>query len=186
MKVSSLDKRISRIKEKASIKGWSQEKTERKIGDNNERLDILNNTLQTMKIMEMDQNEVYHLDKSNVEQLVEGNVRREGNQIHIYYHNTPIFVHEITHAGQGYTGDLKFLPNGLTLYQDIYDEVDAYKAQYAYQNLPLYRVTPSMIQNIDFNGERPYAPTGMYNIGIIPVNNRSDLNTKMKAYPWNF
>lgn len=184
--VSSLNKKINKTNEKALAKGWTKEKTEKKNSENAERLSILNNTLQTMEMMELNQNEVYHLDKTNIDQQIEGNVTRIGDQIHISYNSTALFVHEVTHAGQGLTGDLAFLPNGCTLYQDIFDEVNAYKAQYAYMNYPLNQATPLKIRNMETEGMMPYAPEGGNNTGIIPVNNRSDINTIMQAYPWDF
>ena len=43
------------------------------------------------------------------------------------------FVHEVTHAGQFETGDIAFnAETGGTLAQDIYDEIAAYQAQFAY------------------------------------------------------
>ena len=55
------------------------------------------------------------------------------NVIDIKSGSTSNFVHEMTHAGQFEAGDMAFdSKTGNTLAQDIYDEVSAYKAQFAY------------------------------------------------------
>ncbi|HOU47561.1 MAG TPA: hypothetical protein PLL99_07125, partial [Chitinophagales bacterium] len=47
---------------------------------------------------------------------------------------TSNFIHETTHGTQFETNDIAFdAQNGSTLAADVFDEIEAYKAQYAYK-----------------------------------------------------
>ena len=84
---------------------------------------------------------------------------------------TATFVHEVTHAGQFESGELGFnRQTGEPLAYDTYDEVAAYKAQYAYDpwsvvELKSTTTVNSMsdicnlwVQGIETNGIKIYAP----------------------------
>lgn len=122
----------------------------------------------------------------------------ETNVINISYGNTANFVHEITHAGQFETGDIAFSSStGKTIGQDIQDEVDGYKAQFAYDPSSVSGlsstagvansfggITTKWVQGItEADGNLPYAPGGTANTGIAPVNINSNRDAIIRAYP---
>ena len=102
--------------------------------------------------------------------------------------STSNFVHESTHAGQFESHDIAFpSTGGDPIAIDLFDEVAAYKAQYAYDPSSVATVsnmsgiTPSWVQNVqDASGayiyQKPY-------IGILPVNTSTPVSTLIKAYP---
>lgn len=103
----------------------------------------------------------------------------------------------MTHAGQFEAGDVAFSSTGGTLGQDLYDEVAAYKAQFAYNPSSVFgltstsvansfaTVTPTWVQGIrEATGNLPYAPGGSANTGLVPVNINSTRDVLMRAYPW--
>ena len=68
------------------------------------------------------------------------------NVININFDGTANFVHEITHVDQFENHELGFLGTG-TVGQDIYDEVAAYEAQYAYDPSSLSGLNPRTSAN---------------------------------------
>lgn len=115
--------------------------------------------------------------------------------ITIGYNGTANFVHEVTHGGQFESGDIAFSSNGNSLGQDVYDEIAAYKAQYAYNpasvsGLPSPSVIRSSadintgwVQGIVHNGIRIYNPGTDANTGLYPVNINSTKADLIRAYP---
>ena len=109
------------------------------------------------------------------------------------------FVHEVTHAGQFETGDIAFnAETGGTLAQDIYDEIAAYQAQFAYDPGSISglssthvansfgAITPSWVQGLkDATGAMPYTVASSANTGLIPININSTRDAFIQAYPWN-
>lgn len=102
----------------------------------------------------------------------------------------------MTHAGQFEAGNMAFnSKTGMTLAQDVYDEVAAYKSQYAYDpssvsGLPSTSVansfgsiTPTWVQ--DLAGGTLYAPGGKANTGTGPLNINSTRADFINAYPNN-
>jgi hypothetical protein len=151
-------------------------------------LESLNETLNTMQQIE-ESNQVYRLKVSDAGY---GFLKLDVNTktINVYYTSTDNFVHEITHAGQFESGDLAFSStSGNVFAQDIYDEVAAYKAQYAYKvfdnRINYNEITAGYIQNIkDAEGNCPYGYNGKFNTGISTVNINSNKEQLLKAYPW--
>ena len=121
----------------------------------------------------------------------------ETGAIIIKYLNTANFVHEVMHATQYETQDIGFnKKTGFTFMQDVYDEVAAYRAQYAYDpqsvkginpiNDPrgLGYITAPWVQGIfDPVDGKIYAPGGAANMGIYPININSTKEDLLKAYP---
>lgn len=112
--------------------------------------------------------------------------------------STANFVHETTHGGQFENGELAFDKiSGNSQAQDVFDEVAAYSAQFAYDPNSISRVTSSSIANSfdaitpawvqgiinPRNGEKNYAPGGRANTGITPVNINTNRDGLIKAYP---
>ena len=116
------------------------------------------------------------------------------NAININYLGaTESFVHEVTHAGQFETGDIAFdKQSGRSIGQDLYDEVEAYQAQYAY--------SPSSVMGIEgagyvnsaqsittewvkgLKGGTLYNPNLPSRTGLAPLNINSGRTEIMKAY----
>ena len=193
-KRDKLQSRINNLNAKAEKKGWSSEKLSNKTGNLLERVTSLNNSLNTMIILEKS-NQVYRL--SEVTGIGYLSHDTNTNIISINFVTTENFVHEMTHAGQFETGDIAFL-NGGTALQDIYDEVAAYKAQFAYNPFSVSalsstspaksfeEISPTWVQGLkDGNGNAIYAPRGAANTGIFPVNINSTRDDIIQSYPWN-
>lgn len=85
----------------------------------------------------------------------------------INYCNTANFIHEVTHCGQFERGDIGFhIGRGCFAYSDIYDELEAYSAQAAFDpnSVPTNRKEPltlSWLLNIrNDDGTYKYANCG--------------------------
>lgn len=193
-KINMLQSHVNRLLAKAKSEGWSAEKLSAKIGDRAERINSLNASLGTMGVLE-NSSQVYSL----LHAVGTGGLSFDANSnaITINFCGTANFVHEITHAGQFEGGDIAFINNG-TVLQDIYDEVKAYRAQYAYdpKSVSLLTstssansfgtITPTWVQGLrNLAGNAIYAPGGSANIGLVPVNINATKGILLQAYPWN-
>ena len=202
-----LQKQVDKLTAKAEAKGWSAEKLANKIGDKTERIASLNTSLGTMGTLESS-SQGYGLSHTAEGENGGVTLNTKTNIIDIKFGsgNTANFVHEMTHAGQFEAGDMAFdSKTGMTLAQDVYDEVAAYKSQYAYapssvSGLPstsvvnsFSSITPTWVQGLA--GGTLYAPGGTANTGTVPLNinsTRADFinaypnNPAMKALPANF
>ena len=157
------------------------------------RISSINSTLVTMQQLETS-SQVYALRNADGGL---GGLSYDNNTgvITIGYSGTANFVHEITHGGQFETGDIAFSMNGNTLAQDVYDEVSAYKAQYAYDPASVVRlpsnvsirtsadITAGWVQGIVYNGIRIYNPGTRVNTGLYSVNINSTKADLIRAYP---
>lgn len=137
--------------------------------DSQERLSTLKNTIKTMDKLEQS-SQMYGLSLvKNGESYLSFDIEKE--IIMINFDMTATFVHEVTHAGQFESGELGFKrQTGEPLAYDTYDEVAAYKAQYAYDpwsvvELKSTTTVNSMsdicnlwVQGIETNGIKIYAP----------------------------
>ena len=162
-----------------------------KKGKNDSRIASLNNTLKGMGLLE-ESTDTYSLNKISGE---EGGISLDGSKIVISYGSTSNFVHELTHGVQYENGDVGFWGNK-AIGQDLFDEVDAYKAQYNFDpssvsdlNSSSYiqnenDITTSWVQNISMsNGTKPYSVGGSANTGIVPLNSMSTKADIIRAYP---
>ena len=187
-----IQKAINNLVSKAAAKGWSAEKLSNKIGNQSERVASLNSSLGLMGDLE-NSTQVYALaHKDNIGGLT---FDPATSIISINFEGTYNFVHELTHAGQFETGDMAFSNDG-TIFQDVYDEMAAYKAQFAYSPSSVSSlvsvstansfdaITPSWVQGVLFRGNAIYAPGGRNNTGIRPVGVNSTIKDLMQAYPW--
>ncbi len=178
-KMNSLSASINNIYTKAYKKGWSAEKLDKKLGERLERVSRFNTILEAMDILE-GSSQVYSLQKT----LTKGSLtlNSQNNIIIINYTSAANFVHEVIHGGQFERGDIAFAPNGNTYFQDIYDEIEAYKAQYAFNPssvslLPstsavtgFDSINKTWIQGLKDNaGTLIYAPGNNNNTGIISI-----------------
>ncbi len=191
---NKIQKQINELETQAAKKGWSADKLSAQIGDRSERVASLNTSLETMTVL-ANSSQVYRLAHVNGTGFL--NYDSRANIISINFEGDYNFVHEVTHAGQFEVGELAFSENGNTLLQDVFDETAAYKAQYAFNPGSLSSInsaskpnsindiTSSWVQTVrDWSGTLLYAPGGVNNTGLIPVNINSTRNTLIEAYPW--
>jgi hypothetical protein len=188
---------IARLTAKAESKGWSADKLAKKIGDKQERLNSLNGTLSNLSTLE-NSTQVYELKSGAGEEGGMTYDPKTGNVV-FSFEGTANFVHETTHGGQFERGEIAFNKNtGRTLAQDLYDEVAAYQAQFAYSPSSVSgltstsvassfgTITPAWVQGITkIDGTTPYARGGDYNTGIISVNINSTKAELKQAYPYD-
>ena len=190
-----LQNRINKLTKKAKAGGWSAEKLANKIGDKNERITSLNNSLETMEILE-NSSQGYSLSHTVLDETGGVTLKQDTGIIDIKFgsENTAYFVHEMTHAGQFETGDIAFdAKTGNTLAQDIYDEIAAYKSQFAYDPTSISGLKSSSVANSfnaittswlqGLNGGAIYGPGGIANTGIGPLNVNSKRIDIINAYP---
>ncbi|WP_317124964.1 RHS repeat-associated core domain-containing protein, partial [Taibaiella helva] len=189
---------IDDFNKRAAAKGWSAEKLRSKIDELVEKKDILDKALGEMdKMADLSNSQVYSLQ--TIQPTDDGGLHLDlsNNQIVISYAGTANFLHETVHAAQFEAGDIAFdKATGATVGHDIYDEVSAYKVQYAYSSssvkglsstssiTSLASITSQWVQGItNAAGEKPYSIGGKNRVGLISININSTLNDLMKAYP---
>jgi hypothetical protein len=184
---------VDKLMTKAEVKGWSAEKLAGKIGDKTERIASLNSSIETMGVLEKS-SQIYGLSHTKFDENGGLSLNTNTNVIDIKFGGTANFVHEITHAGQFESGDIAFnRSNKRTFAQDVYDEVSAYKAQFAYSPSSVsglistsvansFRtITPSWVQGLASGTF--YVPGGYANTGLAPLNINSTRADFMKAFP---
>jgi hypothetical protein len=194
---NKLQSDVNKLTAKAESKGWSAEKLADKIGNKAERLSSLNSSIETMGTLESS-SQVYGLSHTGYGENGGVTLNTSTNVIDIRFGGTANFVHEMTHAGQFETGNIAFSSVGMSLGQDVFDEVAAYKAQFGYSPSSVSGLTSTSVANSfgtittswvqglqDATGNTPYAGGGSANTGVVPVNINSTRNVLMRAYPWN-
>jgi len=197
-----LKNRVDRLTARAEAKGWSSEKLASRVGDNNTRIASLNGTLNVMGILEDENNsQGYSLSHTAPGQNGGITLNTSSNIIDIKFggDNTANFVHEVKHADQFESrwGHIAFeTKKGETLAQDVYDEAQAYRAQYSYDpssvsGLPstsgikinsMEDIMPLWVQGLA--GGTLYIPgQAGANTGITPVYVNSTKADLIRAYP---
>ncbi len=174
--------------------------SESRIGNLGERIASINGTLGTMGQLESS-TQVYALVTVGAGEMGGLTYDHGTGVITIGYNGTANFVHEVTHGGQFESGDVAFLQSGGTIGQDVYDEIAAYSAQYAYSPSSVSGltssstvnsfadITASWVQGIVHNGTRPYGPGGIANTGTHPINinsTRDDIKRALYRCPGSF
>ena len=192
---NKLQNSIDKITAKGERKGWSQEKIASKIGDRQERVASLNNTLSTMTILENSE-QGYSLS-SNLSNSGQTYLKSDGI-INIEYHkgSVALFCHEVTHAGQFETGDIAFnFKTGYAYLNDLYDEASAFQAQYAYDpktvrglnpNVSVSSmadISPNYVMGIRDSNGMSYAPGGANNVGSVKIRIDSPVEQLLVAFP---
>lgn len=190
-----LQKRVDKLTTKAGAKGWSGEKLASKIGDKSERIASLNSSLGTMGTLESS-TQGYSLSIAAPGENGGITLNTETKIIDIKFGNTANFVHEVTHAGQFESrwGHIAFdSKTGGVLGQDVYDEVQGYRAQYAYDLSSVsglastskinsvHDILPQWVQGL--GGGKLYVPGGGANTGISPLYINSTRADFINAYP---
>ena len=190
-----LQNKVDNLTAKAGAKGWSAEKLASKIGNTADRVSSLSNTINTMGTLE-GSTQGYSLSRAGAGENGGLTLNTGTNVIDINFGGTANFVHEVTHAGQFETGDIAFdSRTGNTLAQDVFDEVSAYRAQFAYSPSSVSgltststansfgTITPAWVQGLA--GGTLYSPGGTANTGIAPLNINSTRADFINAYPNN-
>ena len=166
-----------------------------RISNLGERISSINSTLRTMRQLESS-SQVYALGGLNENGLGGLKYDHSTSVITIQYRGMANFIHEVIHGGQFETGDMAFAIKGnYTLAQDVYDEISAYKAQYAYDpasvvglpsNSSIHTsadISARWVQEIVYKGENIYTPAGSARTGLYSVNINSAKADVMQAYP---
>jgi RHS repeat-associated protein len=161
----------------------------------NEQLAILSeleNVLDIMNVLE-NSTQLYSLNEWDVKGQGVTNYDSIDNSICLSYSGTALFVHEVIHAGQFETDDVLFdMESGMGFAVDIYDEVDAFRAQYAYDpnsTKGIAIVPPLGISGVDASWVRSigdfslYARDGKNNTSQMPLNASSTLDDLNIAFP---
>lgn len=182
--ISQRDKlqgKINDLNTTASKKGWSSSKLAGKIGDMQERVNSLNNSVNNLTTLE-NSSQTYSLSKVTNSNIGGVTFDKNSGNINIGFDGTTLnFVHETTHGGQFESGDIAFdINSGLSLAQDLYDEVDVYKAQYSYD--------PSTtggknLSTINAAWVKTISPPLYDRHGINPVSINSTTQDLLRAYP---
>ncbi|WP_065220585.1 MULTISPECIES: RHS repeat domain-containing protein [Butyricimonas] len=160
------------------------------------RVSFLDNIIASFNILE-ESEQKYSLEELKGTSMGYVEYSSETGAIVIKYFNITNFVHEVTHAAQYETQDIGFHEkNGKTFMQDVYDEVAAYRSQYAFDPLSINGLNPTnnprglgyitapWVQGIfDPIKGKIYAPGGYANMGAYPININSTREDLLKAYP---
>ena len=186
---------IESIQAKAAKKGWDERKLQQKMGNRMGRVESLNGSLATMDVLESS-TQGYALNRINPNSIGGLNYNAASGLIGINYFGVANFVHEMTHAGQFEVGAIAFgVLTGKPRFQDVYDEVAAYQAQYAFSPNSVATLVPgqfinsvnditsSWVQSIPVGGKLIYAPDGINNTGIYPVGIYSTPTQINSAFP---
>ena len=196
-RIQSLGTEMDNSVERAKKEGLPQEKQDAEIAMYQLLLSFLGNSLKTMKTLENSE-QVYSLKQMTEYGDGLGGVTKNTTtgEVVIKYLTQANFVHEMTHAGQVETGDIAFGDKGLPVFQDLYDEVAAYRHQYAFDPASV-SLLPSDIRISSINGitanwvwgikdydGNPVYQNKQYKIGKLPINVNSTMSQLLQAYSW--
>jgi hypothetical protein len=194
--LAKLQKQISDTKATGKEKGWSDKKLAKALGDLEDRAANLSNTITNLGVLEKS-DQVYALGNAT---NGEGGTFYDQATKKVTFNvgSTANFVHEVNHGAQFETGDFAFskLTSG-PVANDVYDEIESYKAQYAYDPSSISglkssstansfdKITVSWVHGIinPVTGDKPYAQGGSAHVGISTININSIRDDLIKAYP---
>ena len=162
-------------------------------------VDELQSSLDDMSQIE-NSTQLYKLDGSMNSEVVALSYDASDQSIIIPNASASNFVHEMTHAAQFEDQRLAFAENGASLLQDVYDELDAYRSQFAFDPISVHKLQSSSgiaivrMQDLSVswlrgltasNGDQPYSVNGQgsANTGGVPININSTKAELMRAYP---
>lgn len=185
---SNLENRLARMIEKGG--------KQNRIANLQERVSGMRTNMTTMSTIESS-SQLYALNTIAPTETGSVTYDPESQLITLNYANSANFVHELTHAGQFETGDVAFDPElGGAIAQDIYDEIAAYKAQYAFDPYSvsglvsgsiinsMADITVPWLQSIsDAQGKLIYSEGGLSKTSVTPLNINSPKTDVLKAYP---
>ena len=177
-----IQEKIDNLEYLASM--WEGTKNSSIVDGLNQQIAGIKQTLSTMKVIEQSE-QGYKLSAldSPLGKVV---LDTESGLIDIQYisENIGNFVHEVTHAGQFESGDIGFdKETGCTYAQDIYDEIEAYKAEAYYVGVDSKLITKQYVQNLtDSSGNKIYTLFGPGRVSPLKVTVRSPLYHVYTAY----
>ena len=154
-------------------------------------------SLALMDIIEMS-TRIYEL---NFSEGNTGTLKHTPNTRHftLTYGNDALFVHELTHAGQLENGDIGFTMGAeKAMLIDVFDEVAAYAAQFAFSPISVENLNPDMpifmmnditvewlLTLTDFStGNYLYNPEFNTSVSMVPVDVNMTWNELLRAYPY--
>ena len=192
--VTNEQSRLTRRRDRLVNRGASQSRVDAL----NERIDGLGETINNLNDLESSA-VTYKLTQLDPNTNSEGSTTYDtsDNTVSINYirGSTSNFVHEATHAHQFDTGNIAFpAAGGDPVGVDLFDEVAAYKAQYAYDPSSVSRLTSSSqinnmgninatwVRNIQNTVTNTF-PYQAQHVGIRPVNVNTTVRAMRIAYP---
>ncbi len=192
-----LERKRNRIDRRATKRGWSVEKRMAKQGNLASRIAHLNSTV--MNLNDLESSTQFYRLESGAGEVGGTTYDPATGEVVISYSNAANFVHESTHAGQFESKDIAFdNVTGNTYAQDLGDESEAYRAQYAFKPKSVSRlnstsqvssfgdITNNWVQGIrTSSGATPYGLGGSANTGIVTVDINSTRADLIRAYPNN-
>lgn len=153
-----------------------------------EQIAVLKQTLGHMNTMQSSE-QIYSLNKISG---TVGELRydKDTGKMVIDYINIGNLYHEITHGGQYEKGQIGYFEDGSgALAVDLWDEVEAYKAEYVFNGSSLgvtsmNQITPKWVSEIrDSNGQIVYGQGGWAKTAHYPIDSNSRAYAIIKAYP---
>jgi RHS repeat-associated protein len=196
-KLAQLEKIRDQVTGLAKAAGWDDDRVAAALGNTGQRISSLEGTMDNLGRLEKS-SQVYALGEATGGKggTVYDNATGE---ITFKIGSTANFVHETTHGGQFESGDIAFtkLSNNPIL-GDLFDEVAAYKAQYAFSPESISQLSSSSAPNsfetitsnwvlgLTQNGKHVYSLFNDSHTGISPVNVNSTRDQLMLAYPDQF
>ncbi|MBO7493010.1 MAG: RHS repeat-associated core domain-containing protein [Bacteroidales bacterium] len=151
-----------------------------------DRYNSLCNTLNSMEDLEYS-DQLYRL--GTVEGSVGNVTLNDDESLTINYCNTANFIHEMTHCVQFERGDIGFFKGkGAQAFTDVYDEIESYTAQAAYDptTIPNYSkrytpLTPQWVKHMRYSdGGYIYS-----NCGLIRYNGNATASDMNRIFPNN-
>jgi RHS repeat-associated protein len=196
-KRDQIQNKVNGINAKADNKHWTAEQRNKAIGSLGDQLKKLNKSVSDMGTLE-NSKQVYSLYYNS--SLTEGATAFDpaSRKIVISFASTSNFVHEVTHGGQFEAGEFGYSQlNGSPIGVDVFDETEAYKAQYAFDQgsvsglnsnstiNSMDDITTGWLQNLvnSSTNRNVYGPGGTAQTGLIHVNLSSTGAALMQAYP---
>ncbi|MDO5981419.1 hypothetical protein [Flavivirga spongiicola] len=150
-KITDNKKQLQRIIDRNKLQDTIKDKYEKRINEYEKRIGILEKTIINFDILESSvcKFKLNPIDSSS------GNLTYDQNEnvvsINYIRNNIPNFVHEMTHAYQFLKGGIAFTKNSEKPFAiDLFDEVSAYKAQYAYDPISVIKeiLSDSIVNNL--------------------------------------
>lgn len=206
-KQDSLRGAIHDLAAEAKSNRWKSNKYSKALGDMDQRLISLNATLINLNLLDSSTQhytikELDEVDSGKAETLF--NIQTCEIEFHVEKNNMASFVHETTHGALYERQEIAYLwgmyvdsVKGLlqSFGDDFADEVEAYRAQFAFDRASVCElrssssarsfrnITEDWVKYLTIGDNRPYKPGGFANIALVPVNIDSRVRDLRKAYP---
>lgn len=187
-----IEKKQQKLQEDSAVaaKRLHDKNTNAKFRILRQRLSTLTACLDTLSILQHSTQEYRIKDTTGRE----GNTYYDGNgRIIFAIANVDNFVHETTHGGQFETGSTAYNRlTGKAIANDVFDEISAYKAQFAFDPGSVERLAPAIPIHsmedmtvtwlLNLRNDTGYVYRNL--VGLIAVDIHSRRDSLMAAYPW--